>query len=281
MRTWTCHKHVQSLLSNPSGGHRMGGSVTISPPQTRAVNIFFANAGRFCNRNSRQNKHKLSPRWSDQSGMLSTSLQLFWASPMSDGYSDLNWRNLPSSIHLHSVLNLTLTNRTLAQWLAHCASGPVTGAIVGSNPTWDRLKDHFFSCSESTLARSHQGLQNMQNIVFLCKTNPSRNSSNPNTKKSRSAWQPAVRTYQLWQLPGRAGWHRTRSVGVHCLWPFPAALLVSHHSFVSRVHHILQLSIMLWKVMQNKMDLFSFLFFVVMIFLVRQRKTLHDKHADT
>ena len=153
MRAWTCHKHVQSLPSIPSGGHRMGGNVTISPPQTRAVNIFIANAGRFCNRNSRQSKHKLS----HHTDLINRTcwVQVYNCSgPVQCLMGIQNRRNLPSRVHLHSVLNLTLPSRTLAQWLAHYASGPVTEAIVGLNPTWDRLKDHFLSCSESTLAQS-------------------------------------------------------------------------------------------------------------------------------
>ena len=67
------------------------------------------------------------------------------------------------------------------------------------------------------------------------------------------------------QLPGQSGWQGMRSVAVHCLHQFVAALLVSQQPFAYRTDHISQLSIMLWKTMQ-KTDIF----FVVVMIVVNQ-----------
>ena len=65
-----------------------------------------------------------------------------------------------------------------------------------------------------------------------------------------------VRRHQLWQLWGQERWHQTRSVVVHCLCQFPAALLVFCHWFAVGTDHISQLSIMSWKTVQKTLELF-------------------------
>ena len=86
---------------------------------------------------------------------------------------------------------------------------------------------------------------------------------------TQSLWHQGVklvvRNYALWQLPGQGGWHRMRSVVIHCLHQLPAALLVPCHSFACGTDHILQLSVLSWRTMRKTLP--EFFLLVVMLVL--------------